>query len=597
VTVLDPSTELLVDPPSGDRHHRHTRRLLAISLLLVVSITSLVLCARSPAWLLPNFQHDDGLYARLAGSIVDGQWLGAYDRLTVAKGPGYPLFLAVAYKAHLPFRLSEQLVHLFAAAVIALAVHRITRRRLLALITYSVVALDPAFFGATAAKVTRDDLYASLCLLLVGATALFTSLVPTVERRGWRWWVPSVVAFGVTAGVVAAGYYTTRDERQWLGPAVVVALGAGLASWRGPRRALARFAALTFVMALVAGLTTSGSLHWISSRNERFYGTSVISDLVDGQIARAYSDWQRVRTSDERRYVPVDKAQREAVYGISRTAAELAPMLEDRTYWRTGPCTRCDIYGGFFVWALRDAARDAGHATSGREMQRFFGRIADDIERACGTRLRCAARGIGPMPPWYRVDVGAVLSSAVSSGQYLLTYEVAEPTRRTPSGGAEVSWDSMTRPLRGFGPHDQDRYRRYEARLLDQQQGVEFLAWFYRWMSRLAAVPALLGLAAAAVTRAGRRHPAVGLLCLSMLVAVLCRIVLLGATDALSFPSARSGVYILPATGFLLVFLVLGVYLLAEVLRERRVPHALFSRAGAAAADTNISVAHADAGP
>ena len=291
------------------------------------------------------------------------------------------MFLAIAYKAHVPFKMAEHLVHLLAGATIAWASIRVSGSRIVGVVLFSVIALDPAYLGGTAARVTRDGLYGSLCLLLIGTVVLSLSFVPGLVRHGARWWLPLVFALGVIIGFIAAAYYTTRDERIWLVPSVLVAVAAGVATWRGGRQFIVRVALVTLMMFVVGGVTAMLCLQVVSSRNSRFYGTDVVSDVVDGEIARAYSQWQRVRTGDEQDYIPVNRSQREAVYAISSSAAELQPSLEEPGWWRGCSEPTCEIVGGAFVWAMRDAALEAGHYRTGAETQRFFGEIADDIER------------------------------------------------------------------------------------------------------------------------------------------------------------------------------------------------------------------------
>ena len=246
-----------------------------------------------PAWLWADYGHDDELFAKLAGAILDGDWLGNFDRLTLAKGPGYPMFIAGVYDAHLPLKLTEHLMHLVAAAVVALAVWRITRSRLLGVTCYSALALDPAFFGATASRVSRDNVYASFALLLVGGTVLFVTMVPAFVRRGPTWTILAIVFSGPALGLIGIAYYLLREERPWLAPALAVGVAAGVTSWSMTRRNALRFASVVLVTFLIAGATAALCRMWVVQRNERYYGTGVLSDLVDGDIAARDAQWQR----------------------------------------------------------------------------------------------------------------------------------------------------------------------------------------------------------------------------------------------------------------------------------------------------------------
>ncbi|HET6949261.1 MAG TPA: hypothetical protein VFI47_02740 [Acidimicrobiales bacterium] len=543
--------------------------------LLLATAASVVMRLNSPAWLIADSPHDDGLAARLAGSLVTGHWLGAYDQLTLAKVPGYPLFVAWTYDLHVPLKLAEHGVHLAAGAVTAVAVWRLCRSRLLGVVAYTLVALDPAYLGATSSRMYRDTLYGSLSLLLLGGSLLLLTLVPALVARGPRWAVPAVVVAGPVLGLVAAGYYLCREERSWLGPALLVAGLAGVAHWRREGGIGWRHLLVVAGTAALAAFTLLQSLQWVAGNNDHLYGTAVVSDLADGEIARAYAEWQRVEAGPETRYVPVNERQRAAVYAVSPAAAELEPALEEATigWWRLGCGVGvCDDYiGAFFVWALRDAARLTGHEDTGAEAQRFFGRIADDIARACGHELTCTDRGIGPMPPRSRLDTGELATSYREVAASLLSYDVGEPERSMPSGGDPRYWELMTRPLHGVG--SQAEYAADEARAMRDQEAVAALTDLYRWAVRIGAVLALAGVVLGVATRAGRRHPVTVLVCATMLTGALTRVAVVALIDATSWPAVDNQSYLLPGVEFLVLFVALGCSLLVTALRGDRAGH------------------------
>jgi hypothetical protein len=89
----------------------------------------------------------------------------------------------------------------------------------------------------------------------------------------------------------------------------------------------------------------------------------------------------------------------------------------------------------------------------------------------------------------------------------------------------------------------------------------------YRWGVRAGAVLALVGIAAALATPAGRDRLPVILLCLGALTAVLTRVLVVATVDATAYPAVGIGVYVLPGFSFLLLYACSGVWLLGEVVR------------------------------
>jgi hypothetical protein len=558
----------------------------AALLVTIVATTavSMWLRARGHSWLLADMIYDDELFTRSAGQILDGNWLGPYDMMTLSKGPSYPFFIAAAYTLNIPLKLAEHGLHLIAGAMLAWAVWRIFRLRTAALAAYVVVALNPAYLGSAASRVTREVMYGSLSLILLSGVLVFLTYVPALVRRGPLRAVPVGLAAGLAIGAVLAAYYLCREERSWLAPALLVAGLAGAATWGRIGRGWIPNSLLAGGALVVAGLVLLGSVQWVQTRNREEYGAPIVTDLVEGEIANAYAQWQRVDVGEARRFVVVTRAQRRAVYAVSPAAAELRRALEwvpGRGLWGAGCVLAdvCDDYtGAQFIWALRLAAQTTGHMVSADETHEFFARIAADIDDACGVEFDCLPPGLAAMPPLDRAAVSAIPASLRDTAWYMATFDVADPQRvltglgpqeLSPSGGLDEQWDVMIRPLRGIDD-DQRAYRAAETEAMKNQELVRALMVLYRWGALLAAGLAIAGLVVGVATRAGRRHVAALLTLGAFGTAVLGRLAVVALVDATAYPAAGNGTYVLPGVDFYVAFGVIGTVLLLTVVRELR---------------------------
>jgi hypothetical protein len=554
--------------------------------VVATTVVSMWLRGRGYTWLLADMIYDDQLFTRSAGYLLEGDWLGPYDMLTLSKGPTYPLFIAGAYRLNVPLKLAEHGLHLMAAGMLAWAVWRIFRLRTAALAAYVVVALNPAYLGSAASRVTREVIYGSLSLILLSGVLVFLTYVPALVRRGPLRAVPAALAAGVAIGAVLAAYYLCREERSWLAPALLVAGLAGAATWGRIGRGWIPNSLLAGGALVVAGLVLVGSVQWVETRNREEYGAAIVTDLVEGEIAHAYAQWQRVDVGEARRFVVVTRAQRRAVYAVSPAATELRRAIEwtpGRGMWGAGCVLAdiCDDYtGAQFIWALRLAAQTTGHMGSAAETHEFFARLASDIEDACGVEFDCLPPGLATMPPLDRAAVGAIPTSVRDTAWYMATFDVARPQRvltglgpqeLSPSGGLREQWDVMIRPLRGV-EENQRAYRAAETEAMKNQELVRALMVLYRWGALLGACLATGGLVLGVVTRAGRRHLAALLTLGAFLTAVVGRIAVVALVDATAYPAATNGTYVLPGMDFYLAFGLIGTLLLVTVVRELRPP-------------------------
>lgn len=97
---------------------RSKKDALLCGALLLLTLARLLLawCTPVTADLSPSSAFDDSLFIKLGMSIASGKWLGLYDKLTLAKNPGYPLFLAFCSKLGVRYQLVFCLLLVFPAS-------------------------------------------------------------------------------------------------------------------------------------------------------------------------------------------------------------------------------------------------------------------------------------------------------------------------------------------------------------------------------------------------------------------------------------------------------------------------------------------------
>ncbi len=349
---------------------------------------------------------DDALFIRLARSLAMGQWLGPYDNLTLAKGMFYPLFIAAAELAAVPLKVAEQGVYLAVCLGVARYVSRQSGQRWLGAALFVLLAFNPVFWDRQLARVIREGLYISLSLAVVGL-AVAVCLAPGHGRRAW---------LAVALGLVAGGFWLTREEGVWLLPALATVLLVALAAVARERnqgtvrrqRLVGLGASLAIAVAVFAAANGAVAL-----LNGRFYGNAVTTEFKSRSFERAYGALAGIQQDRWRRYVVFPRDARERVYAVSPAARELSPFFEGLggESWRRIGCEQSwiageacpEILAGWFMWALRDAAAAAGHAASARDARRFYQRLADEIDAACDAgSLACTASHRATLAPPFR---------------------------------------------------------------------------------------------------------------------------------------------------------------------------------------------------
>ncbi len=365
---------------------------------VAATYASLSLRASVPPFPIFASANDDEMQVFLADSIADGRWLGDWTQTTMSKGPGYPVFLPMAYDLGLNPMVAAQVMYLLGATLVTGALLALVRSRWLPALLYPALAMNPAMFGTPASRVYRESLTAALAILVLGVTLLIAWLVVCRMRVVWR--IVVLVPASLVLGVGAGWLTQTRADTMWiavaLAPISVASVFWGASSWGERGRHALQWAAV--------GALSLGAVFSISTRvadlNEQYYGVRVTDDFSAGAFAEMSNLWASVEAGPRRTYVPISAAQRAAVYAISPDAALMERYLDGKKefFGRSASCEVagvCDDYaGGWMPWAMRAAANK--ETKTAVQLQDYFGRIRDDIATACADgRITCGDMGLG----------------------------------------------------------------------------------------------------------------------------------------------------------------------------------------------------------
>jgi hypothetical protein len=415
-------------------------KLFGLLFIVTVCAGSILLRLDVPLNALANAHHDDALFTQLASFILNDQWLGPYNALTLAKGPIFPLFLALTSSIGLPLKLTEHIMYLFAAGFSAVVLWRLTRSSILTFSLFASLSFSPVLWCACAQRVTREGLYANLSLLVFSLLAwlLFCQSSKNPTNR--------LVVAGIF-GVIGAVFWLTREEEIWLIPTILVMLSGKIVQAKylpEDNEHTSLLGVKMTIVELVGATVVSFGVAYavIMLMNFNAYGTLATNDFKDGNFPTAYGAIQRIKTNDWQRYIHYSPETEAVLYANSPTAQKLKPFLDSKnSEWRDYGCDNIDwsscppgIAGGWFVWALRQAATEAGIASAG-QAQEFFGQIADELNAACdlGT-IECFAERKGLAPPYRSEYLKPLIAETIKSIHELLLLGSGTAQWTEPSG-------------------------------------------------------------------------------------------------------------------------------------------------------------------
>ena len=302
-----------------------------------ITILSILLSALfryfSPVIYVFNSPHDDLMAIRQAAGILQGDWLGEWSNLTLAKPPGYALFLVLANGLRVQ---PEWLLWGFTIGAAYFAAHGISRilkfRSSYKLqLVFAFLILNPTWYSQDFSRVYRTSLYTALGFLF---SAIFLHLVVSLLDPPSKDDSDALFSFstflfmslGITYGLMSI----TRTEGMWV---LIPSLFVGLliifrivAQNRSSRpsfkyRRLMSGILLMFIFAIIPTVL-------VSSSNLTNYGVETVEDFYSGPFADAIITWQSIVPEED--YPPnisITRSMREAAYRVSPAAESLRAIL------------------------------------------------------------------------------------------------------------------------------------------------------------------------------------------------------------------------------------------------------------------------------
>ena len=355
----------------------------------IFSVVYLILAMHLPVSIYTGWVHDDALFWENAHQIVKGNWLGVYSQMTLAKGPGFPLFLAINALLGIPVTLLIALFYLFSCGITAKTLQELGLNNYLVLTLFVVILFHPALFPT---RIIRDNIYPALSLIIISGFIRLAFAPLPQDRR-----LVSVVPYGLVFGL----FWVTREEGIWIVPGLLILLFLKAFALKKQNLAI-KYLFFRFVFFLLIATLFVCLIALINYHN---YGKFEVVDFKGKAYSQAVKSLNSVDVGTDLPYVPVSFSKRQEIYKISPSFLQLKDYFEDKGKgWTSHGCKiypwTCEDYaGGWFVWALRDAVNSKGYYESPMRAAAFYNNITNEIESACdiGT-IKCRTNPIPFMP-------------------------------------------------------------------------------------------------------------------------------------------------------------------------------------------------------
>ena len=399
-----------------------------LTAFLIFLIIRQILISKLPIYAISTAAYDDKLMVDLALSLKNGDWLGAYSNTTFVKGIGFPLFLAVNNALNIDYLTASNLFYSFSCLYFVLAIKPICKHKWSHLFILIILLLNPVSYALkTLQRVYRNGITMGQVLLITGS--LFGFYFRTTERL-WKLWLQAVIG-----GIALAWLWNTREDGFWMLPFLFVAIILTILKITKNHTQLnikerATRILITFIPCFLLVL----SIVSISSINQYYYGTFLTTEVSSGNFPEARKALYKIdpgksEAEENNTRLSIPYSTVELAYSASPTLNSIRTEFDTalKTWGQYADSHPGDgeTENGWFFWALRMAANNAGKYTDSVTSEAFFSSIAEELNAAFESGI-LSERTTMPsalMAPWKSYFLKPYIQSCFRSIQFISTFE------------------------------------------------------------------------------------------------------------------------------------------------------------------------------
>jgi len=399
--------------------------------IYILTAIRIWLALQLPIWAHTQSVHDDALGMELANSLMQGEWLGAYNNRILQKGISFPLFLATISKLNINYNLAIIVLWIGASAFFAYTMREVLSKKS-AQILYVMLMYNPIMFEMQIVqRIYRSSLVPTCMLLIIsGYLWIYFNLLYDKSRKSWS------VAIGI--GLVLSFFMNLRDDGIFLYPFIFVITCIILVVAYKKKKNVIKYS----LMLGVPFTMVFCSNHLISAMNYKHYGLYITTEPSNSAFREFRDLLYAIEEDEEISCVSVSRAKMKRLYEYSPSLKAIEPHMEDwLDHWSKYDRHPEDkeVEDGWIRWALRDGVSAAGFYKDAATANEFYKTVASELRQAVdqGELKVQKLLPIDVLPVWKSEYISPLVSAVCEAFDKVVNYDSVRSSSKASIGNIE----------------------------------------------------------------------------------------------------------------------------------------------------------------
>ena len=332
--------------------------------IIIICLIRFLLSFNLPSFFLGSLPYDDALMIRQSSSILNGNYLGIYNNMTLIKGPIFPFLLALIRYIHVSYSIIFTIIYIGCSLYFVNALKKIIKDKRMLIIILSFILFNPVTYSSELMqRLYRNVLSIPELLLFLGAiiNVLFDNKHTIINN--------------VFLGIITSIMLLTREDTLWT---FVVLFFVYLYQIIGFLKNRRKTNLVKIMISLFPIFVIIINMNFVSLINYINYNTYTYNELRDTTFKKAYKKVLEIKDDEK-----IDKVAipRSTFYKLAEHSSLLQLSKEDMDmFFELFQNENGEIDNGNVVWYFRNLVNRHNKFKDGKEARIFYNKLSIELD-------------------------------------------------------------------------------------------------------------------------------------------------------------------------------------------------------------------------
>ena len=343
------------------KYLKKNKKVIITIIIIIITIIRILLSYKLPTFYIKNLNYDDNLYIQQTNTILEGNYLGKYNSKTLVKGPIYSIFLALISISKIPYSMALTIIYVISCSTLAFSLKNYTKNKKLLILIYILLLFNPISYSSDLfQRLYRNSLSISQLLFFLSFT------INIINSKNDKTNIINSILLGFTAAIMKL----TREDTIWCTVTIIFIISYKLIQKRKIKTLIINTIPIAIIFII---------LNMISIINYKYYNIYSYNELTNSNFKNAYIKIQQIKTDEKKSNISIT---RNDLYKLAETSKifNTTPHEIDVMYLEWQDKDTKEINNGNIIWALRDFIYKNNKFENGKEANKYFKDLANDID-------------------------------------------------------------------------------------------------------------------------------------------------------------------------------------------------------------------------